>query len=91
MKIDMASIKRDYESLRYDLIASNMAHLALLSTLSNEQQSQVLAAYVKLTVQQEETVAKANRPELLAQMQAAHQRLYSGLQGVVKMKQAGLI
>jgi len=91
MKPDFASIKRDYEKLRYDLLASNMAHLALLSTLPAAQQDQALQAYVKLTVQQEETVEKAQMPELLAHMQAAHQRLYSGLRGVVKMQRAGLL
>ena len=91
MNSNNSSIKATYERLRYDLMASNMAHLALLAALSPEQQSQVLAAYVKLTLQQEQTAEKAQMTEQLAQMQAAHQRLYSGLQGVVKIQQAGLL
>jgi hypothetical protein len=90
MKTEIEDIKRDCEKLRQDLMASNLANLALLSVLTFEQQDQVLKTFAQLAVMQEQTAEKMQKPELISSMQAGHQRLYTALQGAKTMRAAKL-
>jgi len=90
MKTEIDDIKSACEKLRLDLMASNLANLALLSVLTSEQQDQVLKAFAQLAVMQEQTAEKMQKPELITSMQAGHQRLYTALQGARTVRAAKL-
>ena len=90
MKTEIEDIKRDCEKLRLDLMASNLAHQALLSVLTPEQRDLALKAFAQLAVMQEQTAEKMQKPELVASMQAGHQRLYTALQGARTVRAAKL-
>lgn len=90
MKEEFDKLKLSVERLRLDLMSSNLAIHAIASVLTSEQQPQVLKAFSELAVMQEQTAEKAQMPEVVASMQQAHQRLYSGLQGVMTMRAAKL-
>ena len=91
MTTELQDIKKSFEKLRQDLMASNMALCALISVMPQGQQKQALAAFASLAVQQEQTFDKLQLPGLIAPMQAAHQRLYTALDGSIKMKDLGFL
>lgn len=88
MQEDTAALKASDQRLRADLMATNLALAAIASVLTNEQQHQVLKALAELRVMQEQSFAQAGQESLLPLQQAANQRMYSNLQGTMKMRQA---
>lgn len=79
--------------LRADLMATNSALLAVLTSMPLEQQQQALKAFAELSVMKEQTVEKLPTPEArasLRQVLASEERLYSAMQGAHKMRKAKL-
>lgn len=88
MKQDIEALKASDQRLRADLMATNLALAAIASVLTTEQQRQTLKALAELGVMQEQTFERLGQGSLLQQQQAANQRLYSNLEGTMKMRQA---
>lgn len=88
MKEDIAALKASDQRLRADLMATNLALAAIASVLTTEQQRQMLKALAELGVMQEQSFERLGQESLLSMQQAANQRMYSALEGTMKMRQA---
>lgn len=86
---DVDLIKTTIERLRADLIATNSALIALLTSLPAETQRQALKALAELSVVREQHAEQSPDPEAQEAMELVHQateRLYQALQGAHKMR-----
>lgn len=86
---DQRLIVQTIERLRADLIATNAALIAVLTSMPPDQQRQALTALAEISVRQEQACERAATPDAeqaLQQVHAATGRLYEALQGAVQMR-----
>lgn len=85
----MKEVEASIERLRADLMATNAALTAVLTSMPAESQQQALTALAQLSVMQEQFAEQQQDPAQAAAMRQvlkATERLYQGLQGAVKMR-----
>lgn len=81
-------IRKALQSLRADLMATNKACAAIVSTMPIDQHEAVLRRFAQLSLLNEETVAampKQVAPETLQSMREAEDRMYRLLAGAKGM------
>lgn len=85
----MNDVKASIERLRADLMATNAALTAVLTSMPAEAQQQALKALAQMSVMQEQFAEQQQDPAQAAAMQQvlqATERLYQALQGAAKMR-----
>lgn len=85
----MKEIQASIERLRADLMATNAALTAVLTSMPAEAQQQALTALAQMSVMQEQFAEQQQDPiqaEAMQQVLKATERLYQALQNAAKLR-----
>ena len=89
MNAETELLKRTVEKLRADLMATNSALMAVMTSMPVEQQREALKGFAQLSAMKAQLVEKSQSPAeraMLQLVQAAEERLYQAMQGAHTMR-----